>query len=322
VVIATRNRSRLLKSCLDSISRQAGLPKGFRVFVVDNSARADPAVKSLCSSPGYSGLAIHYVHHPKPGISEARNRGAGLATTEYIGFIDDDAVLPKSWLEGAFRIQDEVRPDVYGGPFTPTYLQKKPAWFKDEYASGTWGQEARWLEGRQYLFGANIVIKRSLFIQLGGFNPVLGAGTDTLYGEETDFQHRAAQQGGRIWYDPALTVQHLTSPAKMNVRWFIKSSWGHGKAKARIYFVEADPKDGMKLLDARPSWLRRAASRAFQVLWLTLQLPFRSRTKYPFYQNFIIERICPNISGLGMLAGLIGQASKRSALPQDGVKSH
>ena len=132
LVIATRNRSRLLKSCLDSISGQAGIPKGFRVFVVDNGAHADPAIKSLCYSPGYGILAIHYVHHPKPGISEARNRGAGLATTDYIGFIDDDAVLPRTWLEGAFHIQDEVQPDIYGGPFTPIYLQKKPAWFKDQ----------------------------------------------------------------------------------------------------------------------------------------------------------------------------------------------
>jgi GT2 family glycosyltransferase len=279
-------------------------------------------VKSLCNSPGYGLFAIHYVHQPKPGISEARNRGAGLATTEYVGFIDDDAILPRSWLESAFRIQDEVRPDIYGGPYIPNYVQKKPAWFKDEYASGTWGQDARWLGVRQYLFGANIVIKRSLFMQLGGFNPELGAGTDTPYGEETDFQHRAAQQEARIWYDPMLTIQHLTSPGKMNVRWFIKSSWEHGRAKARIYYVEADPEDGMKATDARPSWLRRSASRALQVFWLTLQLPFRSRMKYPFYQNFIIERICPHISGLGMLTGLIGQASKRATVPQDGVKSH
>ena len=52
--------------------------------------------------------------------------------------------------------------------------------------------------------------------------------------------------------------------------------------------------------------MRRTASRAFQVLWLSLQLPFAAGRSTLFTQIFIIRRICPDISGLGMLTGLIG----------------
>ena len=87
-------RFRLLKTCLDSVARLASFAREVSgSFVVDNGHRHDPAVKSLCSSPGYGILTI-YSSTIKTGISEARNRGAGLATTEYIGFIDDDAICP------------------------------------------------------------------------------------------------------------------------------------------------------------------------------------------------------------------------------------
>ena len=62
-------------------------------------------------------------------------------------------------------------------PIYANLLAEKPAWFKDNYASGAWGQEAHWLGVRQYLFGANIVIEGPCSCRLGGVQRLpLGSG--------------------------------------------------------------------------------------------------------------------------------------------------
>jgi GT2 family glycosyltransferase len=207
----------------------------------------------------------------------------------------------------ALTIPAETGARIFGGPYFPIYTSEKPAWFKDQYASGQYGAEPGWLGERQYLFASNLVIDRALFQELGGFSTELGPGTRFFYGEETDLQHRAARNGVRIWYDPGLSVQHHTSPAKMTPGWFISSSWQKGVVKARIFRGDFSSSRASKTR-LQASWLRRALQDALQAVLLILLLPFRSRAKFPFYQNFVVEAICPRISSLAMLLSLVRDA--------------
>jgi GT2 family glycosyltransferase len=224
-----------------------------------------------------------------------------------VGFLDDDGVLPRTWVGNALTISAGTGARIFGGPYFPVYTSQKPAWFKDHYASGQYGDRSGWLGERQYLFAANLVIERALFLELGGFSTELGPGTRFFYGEETDLQHRAAQKGVRVWYDPGLSIQHHTSPAKMSPGWFLSNSWQKGLVKARIFRGDfSSGKTSKTRLQA--SWLRRAIQDALQAVLLILLLPFRSRASYPFYENFVIEAICPRISSLAMLLSLVRDA--------------
>ena len=317
LVIATRDRAELLKRCLDSLACQQGRVGTFEVIVVDNADAPDPAVEALCRSEIFRPLSLTCLYHPERGSSGARNRGAALARGRLVGFLDDDDTLPPNWIQQALDTEAATGALIFGGPYFPTYASPKPAWFKDEYASGEWGSQPRWLEERRYLFAANLVIEKELFQKLGGFSLELGPGTANIYGEETDLQHRAARQGVRIWYEPALLVYHHTFPEKMTADWFLNSSRQKGKAKARIFQEDFSTRKVSKTRQ-QFNWARQALGKAIEIVLLYLKLPFRSRKKYPYDQNYIIECICPNVSNLAMLTGLARGRAKNCVKAAEG----
>jgi GT2 family glycosyltransferase len=307
LVIATRSRAELLDRCLASLACQAGLSDRFEIIVVDNADAPDPALEAVCRSPAYAGLTMVYIHHPQRGSSEARNRGAAQARGDWLGFLDDDVLLPTGWLQRALQFGADTQALIYGGPYTPLYESPKPAWFKDAYASGEYGEQPGWLGERKYLFAGNLFVRRGLFWELGGFATGLGPGTRYFYGEETDFQHRAARLGARIWYDPGLRVQHHTAPDKLSTGWFLRTSWQKGRAKALIF--QQDYTRGRAAgLRQRLTWTRQALGKLAALVFQLLQIPFRDRKRFPYWQNFVIERIAPGLSNLALLIELLRTA--------------
>lgn len=299
VVVATLRRPRLLERLLDSLLIQSVDSNMFEVIVVDNAPERDEEVTRLCQSEKYAPLVLINLHNEVIGVSRARNVGTSHARADYVAYLDDDAYLPDTWIENAIRVQETIAPAIFGGPYRAYYTSDKPIWLLDEYMSGTLGDEAHWLTSRQYLFGTNLVWKKDLIVELGGFSPILGGGSPLDYGEETEIQYKALKRGERIWYDPELYVYHHANPRKMYLGWFIKDRWAHGKAKALIFRKEIQ-EDKRSKLRAFLSWLKSVALKTFVVIGLLLTVPFYNRHKYLHYQNYVIEKICPKISGLSM----------------------
>jgi GT2 family glycosyltransferase len=207
-------------------------------------------------------------------------------------------------VEKALAVAKESGARLFGGPYFPIYDSSLPKWFKDTYACGEHGDQSGWLGERQFLFAANLVVDRDLFWELDGFSMDLGPGTDYPFGEETDLQHRAVRRGERLWYEPDLEIRHYTFPKKLTLGWFWRSSWQKGHAKGKI-FREDFTRGQLSRWRMRLGWRRQAVGQLVRIPFLLLQAPFRSRRKYPYYQNFIVERVCPAISNLGLLVELI-----------------
>lgn len=305
IIIATRGRVELLKRLLESLACQEAGAVAFETIVVDNNDTPDPEVQKLCS-PGYDpALRLAYTYNPERGSSGARNQGAALARGRLVGFLDDDAAVPPTWVGKVLAAAAESGARILGGPYSPTYASSLPNWFKDDYARGEHGDKPGWLGQRQYLFAANLVVDRDLFWELDGFSVDLGPGTAYPYGEETDLQYRAVRRGERLWYEPGLEIEHFTYPEKMTARWFLRSSWQKGRSKGKI-FRDDFTRSQHSSWRLRLGWLRQALGQAVRIPLLLLQVPFRSRRHYPYYQNFVIERVCPVISNLALLVELIG----------------
>ncbi len=166
VVIATHNRAHLLPLAVESVLKQSC--QEFEVLIVDDgSTDSTPAVIAAFSDP-----RIRSARNEQPlGASGARNRGAELATTPFISFLDDD--------------------DVY----YPRKLEKTMAAFASAPSAGVVvsgfsvggqsvifdlnGDVAQKLTRRFYtLQPAILAVQRKLFLEAGGFDETLSTSED------------------------------------------------------------------------------------------------------------------------------------------------
>lgn len=298
VVICTHNRCDFLELALDSLQKQSVLD--FEIVIIDNNSTDD--TKLISEQYILNDERIKYVFESKVGLSNARNRGIGESSGSYIAYVDDDCVIPCEWVQKAYKIIDSKSLDIFGGSIIPFYKSTKVFWYKDEYATFHFGKEAKELERGLTLFGGNIFIKRSVFDKVGLFRSDLGMiGHQIMYGEESELQMRYLNliPTGGIYYDPELIVQHYLRPEKMTLKWNIKAFIGKGKSN--FTKNKANGIDISKIV-----LLSKLTVSVSKIIGLTVYgLIFRSRAQYPYFENFVMERMIGNLKKIGYLYAFI-----------------
>lgn len=171
------------------------------------------------------------------GLLESRNRGAKLATGDIVAFIDDDAIAEKNWIEELVKMY-RMGAIAAGGKLLPLWIAKKPRWFPEEFY---------WLIGATHLgfpeevtevrntFGSNLSFKRSIFLELGGFNTRMGGikGSKMLQGGETELCERMRRKYGRgVMYNPNAIVYHKIFERRTKINFLVKRAFWQGYSKA------------------------------------------------------------------------------------------
>lgn len=184
------------------------------------------------------------------GLSGARNSGLVVATGEIVAFLDDDAMAASGWLKSLEEAFADSEVMGVGGPVTPFWLGKKPAWLPEEFY---------WVVGCTYrgmpevvskvrnIIGANMAFRREIFEVIGGFRTGIGRiGTLPLGCEETELCIRARQHWPQksCLYQPAASVSHRVPGTRTNWRYFFARCYSEGISKAFVArYVGA--KDGL-----------------------------------------------------------------------------
>ena len=166
VVIPTlNNRQKYLKEALNSIEQQSLLPS--EVIIVNNGN------KDLEISKSYLNIRQFKIAF-KSGASKARNFGAGLVKGNYVAFLDDDDLWGQDYLKSMKEIINKAQPDCLIGRLDQ-YLNNKIVPFKN--AQGNIDKDII-LMRNPGITGSSIVIKKSVFQEIGGFNINLPTGED------------------------------------------------------------------------------------------------------------------------------------------------
>jgi glycosyltransferase involved in cell wall biosynthesis len=203
VVIATYNRPGPLTRCVHAVL--AGTVAPSELIVVDQSEgdETEHALEEL-GEP-----AVRHVRHRPPSTSAARNLGLGLARGDYAAILDDDVEVPSDWLE-SLRAELALRPEIdalFGQllPGEPLDHDSVPVsvFTIDEPRSWT----ARTFPDRLG-FSAHMVIRRSAFARLGGFDERLGPGTRFFAAEDMDLNYRLLSGGHQAVSTPAVWATH------------------------------------------------------------------------------------------------------------------
>lgn len=162
---------------------------------------------------------------PGANIPVCRNAGAAAASGDWLAYVDADCEVAEDWLEAAFPFLTVAEPLVLGWPARPpepmTALQA--AWDfhwlnKNRRIDAVDGKSVVRHEGFRMATTRNMLLHRSVWASLGGFNESLPTG------EDTDFAFRAYMSGMPVLGVPGLRVVHHGEPATL-VQFFRQQLW-------------------------------------------------------------------------------------------------
>lgn len=168
-VIPALNEEACVAACIRSIDAQHD--GAVEIIVVDNGCTDRTAEIARQ-------LGCRVVCEAKPGLSHARNRGAAVAQGEVVCFIDADGTLSGGWLSAARRCF--ARPEIGAVSGVSVYVHRNPLkllWY-NLYPLAVYAGVflASRLLARMVFTGNNLAIRRELFQQIGGYEPIIGEG--------------------------------------------------------------------------------------------------------------------------------------------------
>lgn len=227
VVICTYDRYDALQESVARLVESSGFrdPR-CELVVVENTPRARRRDIALPSRDD-----VRLTVCETQGLSHARNHGIGAARGDVIAFLDDDALVSDSWCTAILdRMGSDDELLVMGGRVDPLYAgDELPGWYDERLASYLscidWGMTPRFLREGEWVVGANIVFRRSVFETYGTFDANLGrrGAASLLSNEETALLARVGLH--RVFYDPAMAVRHMIPAERMTPRWFRRRVW-------------------------------------------------------------------------------------------------
>lgn len=173
------------------------------------------------------------------GVAVARTRGVQHVGAELVAFLDDDAEAEPTWLEQLVVPMADPRVIGVSGRSVPMFGAPRPGWLPDEFlwtVGCSYRGMPRQVEQVRNFYGGCAVVRREMFIAVGGFESGAGHFGRFVGGaEEADFCLRAAQKtGGVFMFNPAAVIRHHVPQPRLTVRYFARRCYSEGVMKSQM----------------------------------------------------------------------------------------
>lgn len=237
VIIATRNRAGILGDTLEVLSNQ--LTDRDEVIVVDNGSTDETAEAVDAFQQRIAGLK--YLFEAQPGKSSARNKGIAEARGRWVAFLDDDAIPLPGWRQSAVSAFEEL-PEHWGalqGQIIPKVEGGKPPWMSDNDFSSLSsrvmkGDEPLKLTKEPWLVTANVLCKKEVLDEVGGFNRLFD---QCGYGEDVELAIQIRRCGYDLFYYPNLKVHHVLPPSRFTLQSLVQRRYNGAVGECLVYYI-------------------------------------------------------------------------------------
>jgi len=205
VILPAFNEEEYIADCITSVLSLNLLDDEYEIIVVDNNSADNTAsIVKRFDKVRYRNLEVG-------NVGAVRNFGAREAEGSYLAFIDADCVVKPAWGSRAKSLVRANANTTYGGS---CHAHKTAGWV-----------EKYWLLTRnelptlpKHLIGASILIPKSIFCKVGGFNEVVTSG------EDTELSIKIQRMGSSVILTHELDVLHLGN-AKTLKDFFWRQVW-------------------------------------------------------------------------------------------------
>jgi len=204
LIICTRDRASALEQCLVDLDTAAVNEAHGEVVLVDNGS-SDGTPRVMRRFADEAPCRVNIVVEPDAGLSRARNAGLARAQGDTIVFTDDDCYLGPDYFKVAHAVFDDSLFSYCGGRIL-LYDSEDAAYGLSEIDTFEQVPPHSFIPPGRFQ-GANLVVHRRVFDQIGAFDVELGAGTPFRC-EDVDFVARASRAGFTGAYVPELVVYH------------------------------------------------------------------------------------------------------------------
>jgi len=248
VIICTHNRAFLLPDVLNSLEKTE-IPENIEIeLVIVDNACSDNTFQTIEEYAKNSKFKITPLKEPKKGKTFALNTAIKIAQGDLLAFVDDDHIVSPGYFK-AIHSSLEYYPDfnLFCGRIAPNWDGTEPAWVHDDtsypirpFPIPNFNMGDRVLEVRldkgMFIPGAgNLVIKRSVFKNVGLFSEEFGPkGHNLQGGEDLEFIKRALKHGERLMYIPEILQYHHVDKNKLTLNYLIKKAYYRSMAAYQL----------------------------------------------------------------------------------------
>lgn len=242
IIIATRDRSSLLRDTLDAIARQDDPGVEVEVLIVDN-ASADDTSQVVAEAATRMRWPLRYLHEARSGKSHALNSALAHVSGTILVFTDDDVLPAAGWLAAYADALAATGADYAVGRILPLWEAPPPAWMSAALhgvLAVPDGGTARVMIGRGehegiMPLGANMAVRRHVVDRIGGWDTNLGKLQGTLRtGEDHEFALRMMSAGFVGVYEPSAVVQHRVPGERLQLSYFRRWFYDNGGIEAGL----------------------------------------------------------------------------------------
>lgn len=225
IIVVNYGRADLVKNFLDSVcnSHDSGLVS--EIIIVDNGYPQKGDSRDVIDASSFP-FKIKFVQNPKSSYASGVNQGAALSTGEILAIANNDIeLIPNHSIQPLLEyLWRNPRVGIVG----PQQVYPDGSWqrsyghfpsLKEAIVSLTMLDSMlniirkmrfrhNWLDRRpkevDYIDGAFMMVRRSCFEDLGGFDEGY-----SFYGEDADFCWRAWKRGWKVVFIPDARMMHL-----------------------------------------------------------------------------------------------------------------
>jgi glycosyltransferase involved in cell wall biosynthesis len=238
VVVPTWNRATYLEHAVASLVAQDYPDDSYEIVVVDDGS-TDATLAVVQEYVGSNcAVRVRAVHQLHAGLNVARNAGIASARGDLICLVDDDVEAPSGWLRAVVRGAARYpTAGCLGGPIRMRFEGRQPRLCGREGLGDSELDLGPADRLGQFLFGANLAVRRSAVEQIGLFREDIPTGGD----DEIEWERRLLASGGATAYVADAWLWHRRTAADLRLRRLMRKMFVRGQRRVEHARIVGEP---------------------------------------------------------------------------------